>query len=448
MIYKMNSIYNLYFDYIKENDNYLIISKDDQLTGSNLSEIHIKMIESNPIPNILSLEIEETDLKIRLRDKISYKKILPAYLKANPITVNKYYQLLFRVVSIIEDSKIFMLNEQNYILDKDFIFVGNGLNDIYLTYLPLKEIDGKSNLQGELKKLSFDLIGYVKDKTNNSINELVDFVKEEDFTVAELKNKIISLMDKDGINIISNQNISAADKPQDIKTDQKSDSPSIQETTQKPLTKQQKNIIYILTAFIIALIWRGYLDFQREGFIYIAVGLSLLAIDIAIILANIRRPSFKKKTKIKQKDIRHKSPGKKVNHDKRLNRFTTVLTKAEETVSLKESINNAQDNINMQTKTLLEVVRGSTTEKIELNKKSFIIGRNPAAVDYVENSRGVSRVHIEFFLTETGYAVRDLSSKNGSFLNQKELIPNKFYPIKNGDVIKIAKINFIFKFGL
>jgi len=79
-----------------------------------------------------------------------------------------------------------------------------------------------------------------------------------------------------------------------------------------------------------------------------------------------------------------------------------------------------------------------------LVKLAIIIGREPDS-DVQINDRQVSRRHAEITQTPQGYMLRDLGSKNGTFLNG-EVVSQEPQLIRNGDEVGIAlcaKLTFI-----
>lgn len=53
---------------------------------------------------------------------------------------------------------------------------------------------------------------------------------------------------------------------------------------------------------------------------------------------------------------------------------------------------------------------------------------------------GISRQHTLISRTETGYAVKDLGSTNGTWLNSIRLTPHQFYDLANGDQLRMAQL--------
>src|SRR5271154_7443685 len=66
----------------------------------------------------------------------------------------------------------------------------------------------------------------------------------------------------------------------------------------------------------------------------------------------------------------------------------------------------------------LSVTKGKGTKpKIEIGPETNVVGRNEAC-DLVLDDKKVSAVHMELVATERGVRVRDLGSRNGTFLNE------------------------------
>jgi hypothetical protein len=84
------------------------------------------------------------------------------------------------------------------------------------------------------------------------------------------------------------------------------------------------------------------------------------------------------------------------------------------------------------------------TERIELNRTSFIIGRSAEVAQYVESSEGASRVHAEISRGPGGYVLKDLDSRNGTLFQGEAMIPYKEYPLTEGTVFKIVKGSYTF----
>lgn len=98
-----------------------------------------------------------------------------------------------------------------------------------------------------------------------------------------------------------------------------------------------------------------------------------------------------------------------------------------------------------QVTAVLKVWRGEQPEIIPINKPEFYIGRNPNTVDYCEAAnRNIGRVHAKIVFVNGVYYVVDMESKNGTFLNGERLLSNRPYPLKFGDKVRLANVEYIF----
>ncbi|MDQ0285170.1 hypothetical protein J2Z49_000260 [Desulfofundulus luciae] len=93
----------------------------------------------------------------------------------------------------------------------------------------------------------------------------------------------------------------------------------------------------------------------------------------------------------------------------------------------------------------LKVWRGEQQEIIPINKAEFYIGRNREAVDYCEAAnKNIGRVHAKIVFVNGVYYIVDLESKNGTYLNGERLLSNRPYPLKFGDKVRLANVEYLF----
>lgn len=102
--------------------------------------------------------------------------------------------------------------------------------------------------------------------------------------------------------------------------------------------------------------------------------------------------------------------------------------------------NQAQENIKYPI-----LFRVLTDEKISINKPVFRLGKEKSYVDYfVTNNVAVSRSHADIITRGNQYYVKDLNSKNHTYINDQQ-IPVQFETeIHDGDKLKLGNEEFIF----
>ena len=89
-----------------------------------------------------------------------------------------------------------------------------------------------------------------------------------------------------------------------------------------------------------------------------------------------------------------------------------------------------------ETAMLLVVEGAEPGKRVFLDRASVLIGRDEKECDLIIADRQVSRNHALISLEAEGYVIRDLGSKNGTFLNGKAL--EGPHALQDGDEIQIA----------
>lgn len=91
------------------------------------------------------------------------------------------------------------------------------------------------------------------------------------------------------------------------------------------------------------------------------------------------------------------------------------------------------------------LLRCITNEVIPLNKQVFRIGKEMSCSDYcVNNNDKVSRSHADVVTRGEKYFIKDLDSKNGTFVNGTEISVGQEVEIFSGDQIRLANEEFEF----
>jgi hypothetical protein len=233
-------------------------------------------------------------------------------------------------------------------------------------------------------------------------------------------------------------------------------------------TQRTKLILFVGVALILAFVWNMYLENRAESFLYITTGLSLLLLDIWFAISYIGVPSSWKNLGKKQStsqdahelsrlmgnwssakepsavqekgepqlqtDIQH--------YYRELHNHTTLLSAAPSHATVLLAPASRHETPPKDRTPMMEVTKDGNKQQVPILRNSFIIGRGDSEADFTDNEVGISRLHAEIFKAVEGYGVKDLGSKNGTFLNEEQLIPYQAYKIKEGDTIRIIKTEF------
>lgn len=95
----------------------------------------------------------------------------------------------------------------------------------------------------------------------------------------------------------------------------------------------------------------------------------------------------------------------------------------------------------------LEYYENGILSKVRLDKPSILVGRLASQVDFAINNVKVGKIHAEFICDDGRISVKDLNSKNGTYVNGggRRITANVPYPLQNGDKIVLADSEFILR---
>ncbi len=81
--------------------------------------------------------------------------------------------------------------------------------------------------------------------------------------------------------------------------------------------------------------------------------------------------------------------------------------------------------------------------EITVDRDEFVLGRKQGVADGVISfNRMIGRAHCKILKGHDNYAIVDLGSANGTYINGIRLQPNQPYPVKDGDTIRLANSEF------
>ena len=109
------------------------------------------------------------------------------------------------------------------------------------------------------------------------------------------------------------------------------------------------------------------------------------------------------------------------------------------------------DSVRDKTKLgLLRLIAMSAPTRVEIavTKDAFVIGKKAELCDGVIGfNKMISRSHCRINRRGSQYTITDLQSANGTYVNRVRLQPNQPYPIKNGDIVRLANSDFQISIG-
>ncbi|WP_026475704.1 DUF6382 domain-containing protein [Alkaliphilus transvaalensis] len=92
----------------------------------------------------------------------------------------------------------------------------------------------------------------------------------------------------------------------------------------------------------------------------------------------------------------------------------------------------------------LVALQGGQGEKVNINSNPLVIGKLKDQVDYLIANKTISRVHAEIHHQNGQYYLKDLNSRNGTYINGERINSNIDYSLKDGDQISFANLDYLF----
>lgn len=334
------SIYGLKGEFRYQNEQSIMFYEKDgeELTTDDFNSVQLKMIQSNRIPHLLPLSVENMDLSAKLFYNIQSKSKIISFFRNNRTTMNDYYQLFLSIVKTLEDSSSYMLNQEHYILHTDYIFVGRNASDVYLIYLPIGNLERETTPLEDMKQLLTDIAGEVEGLQGNEFKSILSYIRSHNFSLPGLKKLLVDLMSlRSSVNQPQNdaaqapggdmqqsqdmppsqgKGISAgSDRGMTPKNNHKqkvipgSEAPSVKEKKVLPkLTSRE--MVYLIAAVIlgVAITWKVYEMLPTPIMLIVCTVLSLAMLGAGFVYWKVWRPGVEPETKTVAVKTSNKKP--------------------------------------------------------------------------------------------------------------------------------------------
>lgn len=532
-------LYGLVAEWSKPQSGYIALTGAEALSISDMSELDGNMLRHNRIPHLLPAQFAEIDGGVTIHYHAAGKRLLSKAMRRDNVTPLECFRILYAIASVVDESKRFMLDEEKYVLQDDFIFLGKELTDVYLMYVPLESIPGKGSLQEEFRRLTRRLLERVRDFDGYRVNELLDCLKEETFGIAAMKWLLLEIVVQ--LEAESGKDRLLSEHMKDEQLARQAKGVGDEEAHSRPLGVEigadvqgvrsgrggaggLKIKFFLMCATIgIPIIWLWYNEQSSDAALNISIGATLLFVagylfflhagglrfsavrgeafagvrdeagSIGFSVNNDRNEIAQAQTETNgMKDSNelawngrnylisqplfgkgtHTNGGstggdealqKRAQLDeyyKHLSSQTSLLVpKMEsesdeseagfsgETVFLGQA---AMETTMLAPSAVLEVHSGDEQVFLPIAADRLVIGRKINAsgtvlADYEVDASGISRQHLAFEHNGSEYVIKDLESKNGSYLNGERLLPHREYVLHDGDRIRIATVECVFK---
>lgn len=500
-------IYDWVYDYERRDEVFLVIGgeqQDQRIPMKRLDHLAVNMLE-NQQQDLIHPVVESLDHGVRLFYPITGLRMLADEMKLQSWNMERIVQCLLELISKLERGRELLLLEQHFVLKSDWIFVRDSFQDLQLIYLPVHELEKAPPLREQLRNLVEGWSNDVEQCTMEQWRQLLAQFSEHDFSLDKLKtwclDQCTSRLKTDMINqedsrtsrdhqencTLSSPNnkredpdLSSSELMEQSKVDTEKDDarsymqeliPLEEAATQALLPKKRRDsrlkkslVIGSFIVLVMIMLISFFVPFPGGETVLIgSILFMIVGISCMIWWDRRNEQQHQSELEVEEEDFEpwsnfaaSKAPSEdqasqlismpdsnKVNHIP----ATTILPLEEEQTVLLSPSSIETDT--KESSYILEQIYPESAKKIlKLDHPHFRIGRDTQSADYVSEQVGVSRLHCELVLEENAnrsHTLRDLGSRNGTYLNDELLVPFKTYPLKSGDCIRILNETFEYR---
>lgn len=494
------------FDYESGSANsYMVVRNKKNVLYKNYQ---VEMIANNTISGLLPLDLRQKNNITGFYYNITSKISLSQYISHKKLSKKEFINLLSNIVKTLLECRKYLLSSNSFLVYEDYLFINPSTQEVFLMYLPVEQTGSladklkKFTLRILIEKAKFD-----ESSSDNFLQKILEYIREESFSVNGFYSFLNTLRSESYIDktsdakIIINDDFSQKPKNEVKNIKQNNVRQKIKKDINEPIkipnvpgrdnihlikadkvtreasqkdSRSSSVLLAVLVQILVIILYflgKKYLMTVTDDAIsaYVGTGLTLFALDLLVmrkifdkreeqgkainaskrsIVSDINIPAIKEKiigtTHIKssqKEDIPElNSVGSVINQEMKYSNirndsFDIKSAGMDETAVLCEK--GISDPY-------LSYKHDGVEERINISKSSFIIGRLQGQVDYICTNNAVGKVHAEILSKGEFHYLKDLNSRNGSFLNGEQVVPNKENEIKSGDRISLANSDFTF----
>lgn len=447
------------------NENYIIIKySEDKISA----QYPFKMLTKNTIKGILPCTLRFMNGEAYLYYNITSKQSLENLFKDKNMDKKYLMIILFNLVQTCNALRLYLLDYQNLILRKEYIFIDLGTLEVYFLYYPAQIKEGeKSNI---LELLDFLIKTYDHQEKGliDAIYHLYQMTERGSFSVKSLEvclDEMEGGIKKDSAEfldggLIREETIKVREKELENKTDSSSQHPVSEfdeimaEFGQKKPDLRESSMMSIVVGICCVvcasflLLFKGQRRLTWEQQLICTVGIVVLfAISFMIFTFIIL-----KKVRANQKQTKGK--GDKIEESE-----SECYALSKEESYKKHEVEIEKEDINMpydggtvfispdyypKENKLFGISKGNKYH-IDLNRLPITIGKSMEYADIAIPDHSISRRHVRFSKKEEKVVMTDLNSTNGTYKNGMRMNPNETVEIELGDEIRLGKLKFAYR---
>jgi hypothetical protein len=409
------------------------------LDKDRILDFQVEMLTGNNIAGILNFDLRYSNGDTFFYYDITSKLALSQYIRRKTKKAH-IIRILASVCDILTNCRGYLLSDKNFLFDGDYIFINPSTLEVFMVYIPIKtEEIAVEKLRRLISYIAVNSNSMESEDCHSVLYHIVNFCRGDAFNTAEFSRFLKGLASgnndmentecrNDPNNLLNKKNERLEKVSDSIQTDKREKSEKRKEGKSP---KQGRVLLCILLQVLILtavslVVYISKPIHKNSVSTYAGIGMIAGAIDMLAVrwLLKGRRDSTLKK--------REEKPLRTAERHSR---------KAENIVQRNDTILLQDSNCKYP---CLKCLSDGINEEIKITKSGFVIGRLKDQVDHVMDNKAVGKVHAVITEKDGEYYIKDLNSRNGTYINNTRIECNKEFPVKNGDTITIANRDYMF----
>lgn len=407
---------DLIIDFTLE-DEHLLVVEGEGLQAARLNQLQLRMLKYNRIPNILPLKLTELNHQLKLSYTLTGYRLFSTYLREEKREPIEYLQLFIQICESLREIKDYLLDTRNVFLHPDYLFVEEHGRQPYFVYLPLTPQE-KSHVVEQLQQVLFKYLSCVEDQQRTLRQDLLKLSEQPNLSLIQLQQGLERLISAyiRGQKNSGAQDLAEQEKLKEAEVEGKGDNRKGEYTAAARLlhTENQKPPKRRIQERLMTLFSGVFKSGSKNS--------------------NARPTHSQKEQHLLSNDNplpQHVAQTRLLP----LHAQTSRLTHVQYSSPTSQPFTHLEGSPGGG----LHLYLVHRNERIKLNRYPFVIGRNESGVQYRLEDTSISRLHVEIIQNEQqGLLIRDLGSRNDTYVNQCKLIPYKYYPLRVADQINLA----------
>ncbi len=454
----MNEDSGLRFEYGFDSDvsnSYLAVKLDDD---AKLLTHQGEIIANNPNPAFVPFHIRRENESTVIYYNITSKVSLYQYLQRKGLNKKELLDLLRGITKNLMLCGNYLLDLSGFVIHMDFIYINPATAEVSLVYIPVHcDRDTLGIFKSFLKELVVNSADVDVESADNYMQRILNYLKSETFSLDDFNRLLMEL--RSSGNLYSSQakavnRNKGADEAESIKSKGNIPSDAGVVGVADPKSYGRRSIAGIILGQVLIILAAAisFLLLMSGGRLDLTSAAGVVIIAGALEMLFIKRTADNRSKKAQEPDCTARSEtekcgispntvqkrGKKSSKGSQGTAHVSVdVIKACDTVMISEALSEAHP--------YLESIGAHKGERIRIDKDRFLIGRLGSMVDYVIQGSTVGKLHAEIMARGGGYLLKDLNSRNGTYINDSRIVSNKEFEIKNNDKIRFSNYEYIFR---